>query len=303
MGRLTAALQARIRADRYPLHGEEAYAPFFIVGAGRSGTTLLRRILQASPEVHIPPETYMVGKAVQIFSKYQNLGWNDMTHLIMAQFEFHPDFGHFGISLRPLVQRLKKAKGKDRNLAFLLDALYRYHGEQSGKICARWGDKTPYHSLFMPEIEAVFPDVRFVHMLRDGADSVVSYVKGELQADLHTAAQRWTEYVDAVARYAEKNPARVYLLRYEDLVIRPTEVIEPLCVFLGLKYETGMLARTDHAAGMGDVANLKHLKNVMNPISASSIGKGRCSLSMEDRRVLQQLIGPQLARYGYEPLD
>jgi len=302
MSRMVQSVLAKLRFSRYPLHGSARYAPFFIVGAGRSGTTLLRRILQASPEVHIPPETYVIGKAAHQFGRYQNLDWIDMCHYVYSLFEFHRSFGHFGISLRPLVQRVRKARGEERNLAYLIDAMFRYHGEETGKVAPRWGDKTPVHSLYMQEILSIFPDAKFIHMLRDGVDSAVSHVEGEIRGDMESAAHTWVQHVRAVKAFAAAHPEHVYEVRYEDLVQRPAEVVEPLCKYLGLPYDPAMLSTLDHASKMGDVSNLKHLHNVMNPINTSSIGKGRRALNDEDRQMLSKILDAELVSWGYEPL-
>ncbi|MEO7677469.1 MAG: sulfotransferase, partial [Verrucomicrobiota bacterium] len=159
----------------YPLHRGELHRPFFIVGSGRSGNTLLRRLLQASPEVHIPPETYVLGKVIRAFRKYRwILPWEQLINLTLAIFEFYPEFDKFEVSLRPLAQRLQDAPPGSRSLALMLDALYRFHGEQTGKTFSVWGDKTPNNSYALDRIVSVFPRAQFIHILRDGGDVVPS---------------------------------------------------------------------------------------------------------------------------------
>lgn len=302
MGRILSEITARLRRGRYGLHSDTRYAPFFIVGAPRSGTTLLRRILCANRDVHIPPETYMVGKAVRLWRKYQNVDWPDLVFLTLALFELHQDFGHFGVSLRPLAQRLKKVRGEERTLAFVLDAMYRYHGEETGRTVVRWGDKTPFHSYFMDEIAAAFPDVKFVHMLRDGADSVWSHVEGGIRPDMASAGESWVTSVRAVAAFADRRPGMVFEMRYEELVKDPVGRSRDLCAFLGLPFREEFVHDLSHADKMGDVSNLDHLKNVMKPVSTSSIGKGRARLSDGDKAVLRPVMDQELVARGYERL-
>ena len=54
-----------VTGQRVPLNRDEGYRPFFIVGSGRSGNTLMRRVLQTSPELHIPPETFVLGDCIE----------------------------------------------------------------------------------------------------------------------------------------------------------------------------------------------------------------------------------------------
>ncbi len=179
----------------WPLHGRERFRPVFIIGSGRSGNTLLRRILQAGSDLHIPPETFVLGRAIRLFLRNRHMPWNYLVRLVMGLFEFHREFDKFEVVLRPLVQKLAEAPQESRNLASMLNAFYQYHGRETEQTFVRWGDKTPYNTFSLDLILRVFPDARFVHMLRDGADVVQSFVEAGLQADLEAAAERWVESV------------------------------------------------------------------------------------------------------------
>ncbi len=86
-------MRRRIRFLGYPLRGEERFRPFFIIGVGRSGNTLFRRILTAHSELHIPPETFVLGECIRKFKRYGRwLDWPDAVSLIMGLFAFHPEF-------------------------------------------------------------------------------------------------------------------------------------------------------------------------------------------------------------------
>ena len=73
-----------------PLHDEARYRPFFIIGSGRCGTTLLRAMLQTHPTVHIPPETYSLGQIIQEYPRYSRLPWDELLRLILTRFEYNP---------------------------------------------------------------------------------------------------------------------------------------------------------------------------------------------------------------------
>lgn len=76
--------------------------PFFIIGSGRSGSTLLRRILCANPELHIPPETYVLGPAISLWEATEGDAWPVRVGRILDLFERHPEFETFGTSLDAL---------------------------------------------------------------------------------------------------------------------------------------------------------------------------------------------------------
>lgn len=293
-------LKSILRGSGYPLHRNESVRPFFIVGSGRCGTTLLRRILQASPQVHIPPETYMVGPAISFFRRNRDKQWNYLVRSVLSMFEFHKEFDRFSISLRPLVNKLTETPKMDRSLALILDSFYRYHGEQTGQTFERWGDKTPLYSYCLDAILAVFPDARFVHLIRDGVDVVQSMRKADLGYDLESAATRWKTAVSTVQAFARKHPALCYEARYESLVAEPDAVVSQLCSFLDVLFEKRMIDAVDQAATMGDVPRYRHHQEVTKPITTASMGKGRRDLSSDEKQRLHRIIGPDLERLGYD---
>lgn len=287
----------------YPLNRGESYRPFFIIGSPRSGNTLLRRILYAHPDLHIPPETYVLGKTIRLFRQYRTMNWNNLVYFILAQFEFHPEFETFELSsLRPLARRLLQAPEKSRSLAFILDSLYRYHAESKGIQCQRWGDKTPLNTLALERIYAVFPDAQFIHIIRDGVDVVSSLLEARVSTtDIDSAAKRWATSVKAAGQFMQRHPAICLEMRYEELVKQPSPVVSRICEFLKVEYYPEMLDSYEVAQDMGDVPLREHHAAVGQPLSVGNIGKGRQRLSAVQKQCLQELIGRELIQLGYEP--
>ncbi|MBK1671015.1 hypothetical protein CKO28_23695 [Rhodovibrio sodomensis] len=294
------ALRALTR-PRHPLSGPATPAPVFIVGCGRSGNTLLRRLLSASPELHIPPESFVLKKVVWDFLRYPAASWPEQVHRAIAHFQAHPHFPEFGLELWAIEGALADLPPERRSLAGLLDAIYRIHAERHGKPGARWGDKTPINTFCLEEIRAVFPDARFVEMLRDGADAAASLVAAGLQPDLRAAGQRWLDARRAVARYRVSG-GQVLTVRYEDLVRTPEAVLAQVCDHVAISYCPEAIAETGHVAAMGDVPALPHHANVASPITAASIGRGRAQMSALQRAQLAPLLDNELVRAGYATL-
>ena len=258
----------------------------------------------ASPAVHIPPETYVLRKAIRCFRRYRYfLPWEQLVQLTLAVFEYYPEFDKFSISLRPLAQRLKDAPPSTRSLALILDSLYRFHGEvHAGKPFTTWGDKTPINSYALDQIFSVFPQARFIHILRDGGDVVASLIKAGIRSDLGSAGIRWRTSVDAVQQFIKRHPASCHELRYEALVRNPEEEMKAIFEFLDLPFDPSFIVSTAPEKAIADLTKYSHLSNVMDPVSAGSIGKGRNELSIEQKKELQKIIGPDLDRLGYPPL-
>ncbi len=303
----------------YPLRGKERYRPFFIIGHGRSGSTLLRRILTSHSKLHIPPETFVLGQCIR---KYKSLGrrlnWPDLVSLVMSQFEFHPEFHTFEMDLAPLVQRLKHVRPEDRNLAYLFDAFFHHHAKTHGQEFERWGDKTPMNSLDdatargdrprrigagVPEtlerLLVVFPDAQFLHIYRDGCDVVYSGLRGGFFSSIEDAANRWLHVERQTRRFTVRHPRQSLGIRYEDLVTRPEEVVREACRFLGVEFEPEMLTQEARSSQLGDVPAWFWHAQVTKPINAANPGKARRMFSRSEREELQRYIGSGLEELGY----
>ena len=244
----------------------------------------------------------MVGPAVLVYLRNRDRPWKTVVRTILSLFEFHPEFHTFGVSLRPLAVELSDAPRESRSLALILDRFFRYHGEQTSQTSDRWGDKTPLNSFFLDPIYSVFPQARFIHLLRDGVDVAHSRLEAGFEPDIAGAGLRWKRAVRAVQRFARKHPGACYEVRYETLVSAPDTVVPQLCSFLDLEFKDGMVAALEHAGNMGDVSRLSHHANVTRPITTSSIGRGRRSLSPQAKSELHRVIGADLERLGYDPL-
>ncbi len=285
----------------YPLHRNGNYNPFFIIGSGRSGNTLLRRILHAHSELFIPPETYVLGRIIKLFRQYSNMKWSDLVSLIYSRFQFHPEFFIFGIdSLQPLANKVSKCDKRKRSLAYIINSFYLYYAEVHNIKKQRWGDKTPINTFCLDRIYSVFPKAKFIHIIRDGCDVVYSYVNAGIYNEYTEAALRWKISVKLARKFGNKHPENYLEIRYEDLVNNPEKEIKKVCDFLEIDFEPQMINSENIADKLGDVAVRKHHANVYKPINKENIGKGRKKMSLEDKIQIDKIIGKELLQLGYK---
>lgn len=269
--------------------------PVFIIGSGRSGTTLLRRVLMAGGGLYIPPETYFLGGLVKAWPTACALGWRAQIHLVLGAFGASPDADVFPrADLHRLEVSLRDAPPEERSLATILDALFRAWATADGwPTGLPWGDKTPINTLHLELIAALFPRARYVHVLRDPHDVVASLLAAGRYPTAHAAAERWVQAVAAALRQVNAvGPKRATTLRYEDFVRDPFGEGERLCSWLGIPFGRESLS-PDVAARMGDVTKHAHHARVLKVIDAASIGRG-ADLCPADRRVVDGLIAPLL---------
>jgi hypothetical protein len=280
-----------------PLHGSERYRPFFIVGSGRCGSTLLRAMLEAHPNVHVPPESGLA-PAVRDFRRFSRLPWNVVLRLVLAQFEYHGVWEAWDLPLRPLYHELNALPRTSRNLATVVDRIYRAHITKHKPGATRWGDKTPSATPALPALHAVFPDLQVVHLLRDGRDVVQSFMRVS-QARLPHFAAMWLRSVRAARAFGAQHPRQYLEIRYEDLVRRPAEILASVATFLDLPFDERMLRHHTLDLRLGDVDRYPALQGAREPVYETSIGRWRGAFASTELAELDRLIGPALAALGY----
>jgi hypothetical protein len=271
--------------------------PFFIVGNDRSGTTMLRLVLDRSREAAIPPESMFLAD----FEPARRRGALDdraSATRLLAEIWKHPKVRLWGVNGSPPTP----PEGLDHAAAyrFAVEAPYRAYAAAQGK--QRFGDKTPLYLRYVDAIDEIWPDARFVVLVRDGRDVALSLRGVPFGANnVYTAARSWAHGVRLGQEAQLRRPDRTLTVRYEDLVADPELHVRALCSFLGLTYDPDMLEiqRTDPGKIVQDQAGW--FTNVFDGINATAVGKWRTEMSQRDRRVFAAVAGPELSALGYEP--
>jgi len=281
-----------------PLHSRERYAPFFIVGSGRCGTTLLRAILEVHPVVHIPPESHVLGRVIGEYRRFSRLPWNVVLRIVLAAFEYHEGWDMFELTLGAVFRELETRPPAARDLAAVVDAAYRAHARKHKPSASRWGDKSWLNTFSLPALRSVFPDLRVVHLVRDGRDVAASFAR--LVPDgLVRFARHWVRAVESAQTFGRRHPSQYLEIRYEDLVRRPVETVRNVTAFLALDFEESLLRYHELGLWMGDVDRVPHLRGARQPIDATRIGGWRAGLDALQIAELERFLRPTLAKLGY----
>lgn len=210
-------------ADRSPHSGPPASArPIFIVGAPRSGTTLLRLILDSHPAISCGEETHFLRELEPIVGRH----WRMVEP--------------YGFPRAYWIGRIR-----DLYTGFQADVL-------AGRGKRRWAEKDPTYTLLLPFIGELFPDALYVHLLRDGRDVVASArERWGWRSGARMANGEWRRYVEAARSLAGGPTAeRYHEVRYEALVADPEGTLRPLFAFLGEPWDPVVLRfdEQEHAA-------------------------------------------------------
>jgi hypothetical protein len=220
----------------------------FIVGCPRSGTTLLQRMVNAHPQVAMTPETHWI---TRFFEKRKGLTPEGMvTRKLISRLFEQTGFAHLHIGREELLAMIPV--GRPLPFSSFVTSVFDSYGRAQGKALV--GDKTPGYVRSMNTLHALWPEARFVHLIRDGRDVYLSMRHRPMQQPKAGAFDNWAEEpVLTAALWWELNlragrttgtslGSGLYSeIRYESLVAHPREECEQLCAFLGLPFDEAML--------------------------------------------------------------
>ena len=280
----------------------------FIVGMNRSGTTLLRMMLDTHPDLTIPPETHFVPDVIRAI-RQPGAGAAE----VLAAMKKHREWPDFGFSDEQVLAQLNGQSKLTAGTA--VRSFYELYMEQQGK--PRWGEKTPRYVTKMPMIQRALPEARFVHVIRDGRDvalSVLDRTVRELTAA--DVAQRWKRKIRRAQRTAPK--LKHYTeVRYEDLILDTEAQLRRICKFIELPWDDALLSYYERSAD-----RLEEMKRELpaqghqrtltveqrmathamttKPPDADRVQRWKRQMPDSDRDAFESVAGELLTELGYE---
>jgi len=267
--------------ERMPVHRSdqairpELTSPIFIGGHHRSGTTLIRVMLHRHPHIACGPESQLLEHTSFIdFHEYVTGSWGPILEL-------------FNLDGRDI----------DGAMAAFMDNFFSRYALERGK--SRWGEKTPKNILRIAYLFRLFPDARFIHMMREPRD-----IHCSVKEKAATTTTRWSDITaERTARGWVRamgcglpwrdDSVRYLEVRYEDLVHDAAHVMRRVLIFLDEPWSDSVLeaqaANPVFASG-----------NVNQQVFTTSVGRWRRDLSHEDLHVIESLGGPLMHELGYD---
>lgn len=276
-------------------------SPVFVVGMSRSGTTLLSRMLDAHSQIAILPETWMyvvldrLGCLEEFSDPWQaplffNEVWQNLKHYrdpaarVLALEASQQ--GRYQGPTAPLLERFGRAYAMSRN----------------AKV---WGEKTPAHALWLPQIRALFPEARILFTVRDPRDVLLSYDdrwdKSERDTEyLTSTAALLRHYMNRLLHHPAFPPSQILWVRYESLVMDPGVELEKICHFLGVEFEPAMLGfYRRHVNVEHEMPEGKHHALLKRPATADKIGRFRAALSTSQIALVEHLLKKEMQALDY----
>ena len=279
----------------------------FVVGMNRSGTTLLRMMLDAHPDLTIPPETHFVPDTIKA-AKQDGASPESVLEAMKA----HREWGDFEISDEEMLSRF--AALPEFRPGPAVRSFYEIYAERQGK--PRYGEKTPTYVQKMKLIQRALPEARFCHVIRDGRDVALSVLDRTVR-DLTAGdvAKRWQKKVTK-ARDDSPSLNHYMEIRYEDLIIDTEPVLRKVCDFFELPWQDELLTYHERSAnrlqemaralpGDGKAKELSVERRMAThemttkPPSADRVQRWRKQMTEEQRIEFEEVAGDLLAELGY----
>lgn len=270
--------------------------PFFIVGADRSGTTLLVLMLDRHPEVAIPSEGHFIP---QLWRQRRRYGADDRIEnldRLLHDLLSHPSFRYWNLPADSIRRELGSTESPQ--FAAAIAAAYSAFARSQGKT--RWGDKTPEYVSHIPLLATLFPEARFVHMIRDPRDVALSTLDlNRLHRHAATSAFLWARKIRS-AREAEKwlGSGRYHEVRYEALVSDPRNELQRLADFLALPFDERML---DHDPRSIEriPPRMRHMHSRLALPPTTGLRDWRTQMRPTDLVEVEAIAGAEMEATGY----
>ena len=286
-----------VKLSRY---AQERDRPVIVGACPRSGTTLLRTMLNSHPEIGLPRETRFV---LEIWEKRHRFGdlRKPENRRGVAKWIFRREetnAGRLGVNKTRAIKRLIDAPP---TLGSLLATAFLLYAERFGK--SRWGDKRPTYAARMYVIWDFFPNAQFINMIRDPRACAASMRKlGWYDGDVAPAVELWERSIKVVDRWRRRlAPDQLLELKYEDLVADPATQLAHVTGFTGLAGDDPALESMLHYYEDDETRNPEYHANVSRPPDPTRVDEWKRMLEPGEVAFIEQALGPLMTRYGYEP--
>lgn len=267
--------------------------PIFIIGVQRSGTTLLRLMLNAHSEIAIPEEARFLTPFLKPGVANKFYAGNELKNVI----RYLNNNGQFALWNYDSSEFFNELDGIDKiSVRNLIDLMYSSYSRKQGKHI--WGDK----SLFFGSVSVLhelFPEARFIHIVRDGRDVFDSWRKmDKTKGNPAVIALDWVYKERAICNSFSTVPKNKQLsIRYEDLLSQPENLVKSICMFLDIPYEAAMLEF--YKSSPKYIGN-HHSKLIFSKIDNQNTQKWKKNLSRQETAVFTCLSRSWLNKYGYQ---
>lgn len=247
--------------EKLDYKNSEFLGPLFIIGMPRSGTKLLRELLNNHPLISIPEiETNFLQVWGKNWQKYGDLSNPANFKKFYEKSLVLPYFMY-------MKENKKLIKCKDwyhlcqnYTVQNVFETLIRHDANVKYESQKIWGDKSPKYRRYICLLNELFPEARFIHIIRDVRDYCLS-IKKAWGKNMFRAAQRWCNDVSKVQKDIKKFPEKYLEIKYENLITDPDKILKQVCNFLNVEYNPKMQKILKSVENLGDAKEIKEIKS------------------------------------------
>lgn len=292
--------------------------PIFVVGYKRSGTTVLRLMLNRHPSIFIPEESGYFQRVPRKLRR--QIAVPEEVDAIVEQIPidgYHKkiDWGYF----KDLIRCNLPAGPRE-----VLAGIYQACATANGKPGARWGDKKPQHWQFVYKLREWYPHSQFVHIVRDPRDTVASIIQYTQKNDVRLTQHEFVYRIPGLPAhivlawhiaYAHRElvqqgtslgSKRYMSIKYEELVDESHLILPKVCAFLSIDgAEADALVNFQEDATRPDVMGRKdsqspHMQETKKELNKSRIGRYKSILDVKQVQEIEYVCGKMMKHMGYE---
>lgn len=270
-------------------------APFFVVGAQRSGTTMLRLMLNNHPRLAIPFESGFIPVFFRRLAEYGDLAEPANAARLLGDICRHPKVEKGGlVPDAGAVLSRRTVTYRD-----LVDAIFSEYAQRKGK--ARWGDKTPAYVTEIDTLLQIFPSSRLIHMVRDGRDVALSL--GAISwgsRHIPRVAEDWRWKTVLAHKIGTVLGDRFLEVRFEDLVGDTERELRRICEFLGEAFDPAVLQYAASAETEMPADSMQWHRTSTRPPDRDKVYEWKRRMPVADRILFEAVAGDALELFGYE---
>lgn len=272
----------------------------FMIGSQRSGTNLLRLMLNQLAGLSAPHPPHIISRMSPLLSLYGDLSTT-------ANFSTLVDDTCRLVELNPvewdgvvLDRNRIISSCKERSIIAIAGAIYQAYCDAHGK--KQWLCKSMQNTSFLPQIAAYHPQALYIYIYRDGRDVAVSFKKAVVgEKHFYHIAKTW-RHVNLLALSHRKSLSsnNIISIRYEDLIAQPESIMQNLCDFLGEAYHPRMLRYHDSEEAQRTAKASDLWGNVVKPIISNNTRQFMTEASLEEIEIFESVAGDVLDELGYD---
>lgn len=275
--------------------------PIFMIGTQRSGSNLLRLMLNQLPDIAAPHPPHILQRMMPLQKGYGDLAKDKNFELLVDDVcklvELNP-VPWEGVKLD---RKNVAAHCRNHSVVAAFGAVYDVMAEQ-GKA-NNWCCKSLQNINYLSELETYYGDAaRYIYLYRDGRDVAVSFRKAVVgEKHPYHIAREWgaTQRI-ALEQRQHISAKRFFNLSYETLTGSPEKAMRGLCEFLGVTYTADMLNFHESSEAKSAASSSELWSNVVKPVMADNSNKFLREMSSEEIRIFELVAGDVLDALGYK---